>query len=60
MDDTTTTASPDIEIVVVPARADRIVDHWFTDTFHNIGIDPQLYQRFTAAREDLKRRLKEE
>jgi hypothetical protein len=34
-----------------------VVEQWFRDTFHNLPIDPELYNRFHAAKEALKARL---
>ena len=52
--ETTTTAAPS------PPRSasDDVVDEWFIETFHNIGLDTPLFNRFSAAREMLKARLR--
>ena len=33
---------------------DAVVDRWFADTFHNLGLEVELYNRFFAAKESLK------
>mgnify|MGYP003465473341 FL=1 len=34
-----------------------IVDAWFVETFHNIGLDTPSFNRFRAAADRLKARL---
>jgi hypothetical protein len=36
---------------------DQIVDEWFIDTFHGQPLSTEMFNRFNAARDDLKRRL---
>lgn len=36
-----------------------IVDKWFNDAFHDRGIQTEFYNIVLAAKEDLKKRLKE-
>jgi len=42
---------------VQPSATDVLVDEWFIETFHNLGLDVQLYNRFYAAKDSLKARL---
>ncbi len=37
--------------------SDAIVETWFVETFHNIGLDAPAFNRFRSAADDLKRRL---
>lgn len=37
--------------------SDAIVDAWFVETFHNIGLDTPSFNRFRAAADRLKARL---
>lgn len=37
--------------------SDAVVDAWFVETFHNIGLDAPAFNRFRSAADDLKRRL---
>jgi len=39
-------------------RLGDLVEAWFRDTFHNLPISTELYNRFFAAKEDLKARLR--
>ncbi len=39
------------------APFDVIVDAWFVETFHNIGLDTPTFNRFRAAADRLKARL---
>lgn len=44
-----------------PSKADRTIDAWFFETFHNLSTLPDhLFNRFNAAREELKKRLRAE
>lgn len=50
--------APVAVVVVAPAPASSvIVDRWFGETFFNLGIDVDLYNRFYAAKERLKELL---
>lgn len=40
-------------------ETDAIVDRWFNDSFHDRGIQTDFYNIVLAAKEDLKKRLKE-
>lgn len=40
-----------------PSPMDDLVEAWFVETFHNIGLDAPLYNRFHAAKLTLKTRL---
>ncbi len=51
---------PTVEDPAPASRTDAIVDAWFADTFHNLGLDVELYNRFHAAKEALKAALKGE
>ncbi len=37
--------------------SDAVVDEWFVETFHNIGLDAPAFNRFRSAADELKRRL---
>jgi hypothetical protein len=54
----TDTTDPAIEIVAEPIAASpathAIVERWWEETFCNIGLDTQLYNRFRAAADRLK------
>jgi hypothetical protein len=41
-----------------PSPVDVLVDGWFVETFHNIGLPTPQFNRFSAARDDLKTRLR--
>jgi len=41
----------------VPSRFDAVVDRWFVETFHNIGLQTELFNRFRAAADALKREI---
>jgi hypothetical protein len=60
MRETTTTTMPaDASVDVVPPTAtDLLVETWFVETFHNQGYDAPLFNRFRAAAEVLKARLR--
>lgn len=47
------------EIKQVPAApvTDAVVEEWFVETFHNIGLDQHLHNRFRDAAGKLKARL---
>lgn len=38
-------------------ESDAVVDAWFVETFHNIGLDTPSFNRFRAAADLLKARL---
>ncbi len=40
-------------------ETDAIVDRWFNDSFHDRGVQTEFYNLVLAAKEDLKKRLKE-
>ncbi len=37
--------------------SDAVVETWFVETFHNIGLDAPAFNRFRSAADELKRRL---
>jgi len=42
-----------------PSSTDQIVDAWFADTFFNLALPTDLQNRLSAARDDLKQRLRQ-
>lgn len=54
-----TTAPPELDLVVVapPRPFDGLVEAWFVETFHDIGLPVELFNRFRAAADRLKSRL---
>lgn len=55
-----TTLPPEaaVELVSAAPATDALVDAWFVETFHNQGFDAPLFNRFRAAADELKRRLR--
>lgn len=44
------TASDNVE----PSPADAIIERWYADSFHNLGLPTDLQNRFHVAKERLK------
>jgi hypothetical protein len=57
--DETAPAAPAVIIPDSPPSAnDVLIDAWFVETFHNLGLDTPSFNRFRAAADELKRRLR--
>lgn len=41
-----------------PTATDAMVEAWFVETFHNLGLPGELFNRFRRAADDLKARLR--
>ena len=46
------------EYSAAQTRTEREIDAWFFETFHNLPLSTELFNRFNAARDELKRRLR--
>ncbi len=57
-DESTPMTAPPPADVCTPSPTDVLVDAWFVDTFHNRGFDAPQFNRFRAAADDLKARLR--
>lgn len=58
--DIPSTSAPALEprAVEAPAPTDAIIETWFVETFHNQGLDAPLFNRYRAAADALKVRLR--
>ncbi len=50
--------APVVPAPSAPSPMEQLVDRWFFDWWHNVpGLDVTTFNRCTAARDDLKKRL---
>ncbi len=47
-------SAPSAAIPPAPPPTDAVIEGWWQETFCNIGLDTQLYNRFRAAADRLK------